>query len=86
MKPGEWVGFIDISDHVDVDVDLLSRFLERLVSWGVLERHELYFGPHTSPDRLTHPPMKPPKYKEYWGFEWGYRIKSKECHASGDAN
>jgi hypothetical protein len=73
----DWVGAIRMFRDVNMPVQAVDHMLDLLVRWGRLERHALYFGPHTSPDRLTRPPMNPKtKYAEYQGFEFGYRRKN----------
>lgn len=76
----EWVGFIFLVRTTGFKADAVNLALSALVNDGCLERCELYHGPHTTPDRLTRPPMMRPRLKggklgpsKYQGFEWGYR-------------
>lgn len=81
----QWVGFIELVHVVRMKVQPVNDMLCRLVKWGRLERHELYFGEHTSEDRLTRPPLERQKLPGgklgpslYHGFEWGYRRRRND--------
>lgn len=72
-----YTSFGDLCRATDMHPWLIDWMLDMLIKWGRLEKHELYFGPHTSPDRLTKPPMDGKGSPKYQGFQWGYR-KTKE--------
>jgi hypothetical protein len=76
LSATEWTGFIGLADECRQSRDALSRVLTLLEMRGRIEKTPLYFYYGDSlvkPDRTIHPGAG----KQYYGFEFGYRLKVK---------
>ena len=71
VREDEWTGFIDLCHLTKMHPWLIGRMFDLLVAWGKLERTELYYIIQTG--MIAHDRTKHPGYKNYHGYEWGYR-------------
>lgn len=73
----EWIGFTDLCRITNMSPDAINHMLDRLMRWGFLEETSLYYHRENPGLIEVNRLERPVGY--YWGFEFGYRLKTQKA-------